>query len=460
MDSVLRRIVDLVHDPAQPDQQARTAATRMLLDAVGCALGGYRHSAPAIARSLAAQRPDPNGAHVLGLPQRVDPEIATFANGAMIRFLDLNDAYGSTVGIGHPSDYIAAVLAGADMTAANGKTTLDAIVLSYEVFCRLTDLTRLGVERWDHVINGSVASAASAAYLLRLTPDQLGHAIALALVPNLALQASRLNGVSMWKGYASGNAARNGVFAARLAQAGVTGPATPFEGRGGLFDALGHEPDLDAWERPRWAIHDCHVKRYAAGYFAQSAIQAALEARGQISGPSEVDKVEVGTFEFAARVMAGDADKWSPQTRETADHSLPYVVAHALSHGSLTPDSYTEAHLSDPETARVLNSLTVHVDPDCERAWPEACMSRVIVRLTDGSRICREVRNYPGHKESPLDHSGLEAKFRGLVDPLLGPRQSALLADRIWNLESEASLERLFAAVQIPASDAAASDPG
>lgn len=451
MDTLVEKIVELTGHAGNSTAEERHAATRMLMDAVGCAWGAYRDSAPTLARAIASESPHPHGAHVFGAAAPVDPEMATFANGAMTRFLDLNDTYASDVGIGHPSDYISAVLAASEAVGANGRTTLEAIVLSYEVFCRLTDVTELGVDVWDHVVNGSVASAVSTAYVMGLDDDQLRHAIALALVPNLALQATRLNEVSMWKGMASANAARNGFFAARLARAGVTGPPTPFEGRGGLFEALNRRGSLDAWSRPHAAVHDCHLKRFAAGYFSQSAIEAAIDVHRDVPHPNDIVQIDVGTFQFGARVMAGDPNKWTPTTRETADHSLPYVVAHALAYGALNPDSYTPARLHDPAITRLLSALTVTVDEECQQSWPQACVSRVTVTLADGRRVTRLVRNYAGHSHSPLSDADLVAKFHHLAQPHLGDEQATRLARTIWTLDNAPSMTALFAPTPISA---------
>lgn len=443
-DQLVNELVELASVAPDDRLQARHAAKRMLLDALGCALGAFDHQVPATARALALSQPQASGAHIFGQTGRFTAERAAFANGVMIRYLDLNDAYGSAVGIGHPSDYIPAVLAAADVTAATGAAVLDAIVLSYEVFCRLTDVTRLGVQSWDHVINGAVASAVGAGHILQLTRDQLRNAISLALVPNIALQVTRLNSVSMWKGCASANANRNGLFAVELAKAGISGPDQPFAGRGGLFEAIGSTAAFEDWQRPHSAILDCNIKRFPAGYFSQSAIQGAVELREQLGNSSRIRTVEVGTFSFGLQVMAGDADKWAPTTRETADHSLPYVVAHALAHGHLNMDSFTPAALTSPETQRLLQQLTVTQDDDCERQWPAACMNKVTVHLEDGTQASNSVRDYLGHSANPLTDREIEAKFDELASPGLPNDRTRHLAGNVWSLDSAPNVETLF----------------
>ena len=453
MDQLLNLCVDLVMATPNTEtaQERQQASARMLLDALGCAFGAYSDGVPRAVRMVAARRPQVHGARVLGTGDRVSPDMACFANGVMVRYLDFNDTYGSTVGVGHPSDYIPAVLAAAETVGADGIATLEAIALTYEVFCRLTDVTALGVERWDHVVNGALASAAGVARLRGLNQRQVGNALSLALVPNVALQVTRLNNLSMWKGCASANAARNGLFAVELAEAGITGPDQPFEGRGGLFGALGLTPDLNAWERPRDAILDCSIKSFPAGYFSQGAIQAALELLDEGLDIRRVIAVEVDTFAFAVRVMAGDRAKWRPTTRETADHSLPYVVARILSHGQLNLSSFDEAELLNPTTVRLLDVLTVNVDDECEKAWPEASMSTVSVLMDDGTRRSRQVVNYRGHSANPLTNVELETKFYALATPLLGNTGSEQLVAAVKALPTSKSLDSLLAAATLPA---------
>lgn len=448
-DAVLDLLIELAIDarrtPARP--AARHAASRMILDAVGCAFGGFHDEVPALVRAFAARRRQPGGSHILGTYTEVSADSAAFANATMVRFLDFNDTYVSTAGVGHPSDYIPAVLSAAESTGPMpGTHVLDAVVLTYEVFCRLTDLSNLGVDHWDHVVNGAVASAVGAAHVMGLPVPQLRHAIALAVVPNLALMATRLNDVSMWKGCASGNAARNALVAVELAASGLTGPAQPFTGRGGLFPALGQDPRFESWERDTAAILDCDLKRFPAGYFSQSAVQAALDLRAEGLTAEDVAQIEIGTFAFGANVMAGDLQKWKPASRETADHSLPYVVAHALNEGSLDADSYSPAALSNPATRRLLDCLTVIRDSDSDAAWPDASRNRVTVRLKDRQESTASVTHYLGHHANPMSDSEIEDKFTRQTRPVLGEVATGRLASTVWALEQDQSVTALFAA--------------
>jgi 2-methylcitrate dehydratase len=261
---------------------------------------------------------------------------------------------------------------------------------------------------------------------------------------NLSLQATRLGELSMWKGCAAGNACRNGVFAAELAAAGITGPDSPFTGRGGLFQVTGQEPDmrpLEASGDP--SISACHVKCFPSGYFSQGAIEAALAIRAALNGRVPT-AVEVGTFEFGKKVMAGDAQKWHPATRETADHSIPYVVACALARGQVKRGDLDESQLADPEIRRLLDVLTVEVDPECMAAWPEACMNRVTVRFADGGTESRTVRYYRGHAKNPMTDAELERKFLDQAESVITEAGAHALIKAIWELDEAGSPAALF----------------
>lgn len=444
MDRTLSAISDVVEAgrSEQPDATLH-AAKRMLLDSLGCALGGYHEQVPGIIREVAGRRAASPGNPVFGTTSLVAPDVAAFANSVMIRFLDYNDTYGSTGGVGHPSDYIPAALVRLGDNAISGEQVLRSILVGYEVFCRLTDATQLGVEQIDHVLNGAVASAAIASVANGFSAEVTRHAMSLATTANVALQATRLGNLSMWKGCAAGNACRNGVFAAELAASGITGPPAPFEGRGGLSAVTGREIDHSVlYDGVAPAVSRCHIKRYPSGYFSQGAIEAAIEIRPALDGRTPT-AVEVGTFAFGKRVMAGDEDKWHPTTRETADHSIPYVVACALARGSVTRGDLDASELDPPEIRRLLDVLTVEEDPECVAAWPEACLNKVAVRFADGSVESNSVPYYRGHARNPMDDTELESKFREQAEPLLGPGETDRLCDAVWEV-NESSADALF----------------
>src|SRR5688572_23924279 len=325
-------------------------AKRLIVDTIGCALGGYASQPARIAREIAATVQSTEPATLMVSGARTSLDLATFANGVMIRFLDFNDGYTSTGESGHPSDSIAAVLSAAELRRKSGRDAIVATVLAYEVFCRICDAVDLKPLGFDHVTVGGMASTAAAARLLGLDEPEIAQAFNLGIAPNIALYQTRIGNVSMWKGCAYANASRNAVFAAMLAARGMTGPSPVFEGVGGYFKAVSRKPfELSAMggaEHP-FKIMECSIKRFPLGQYSQTVVEAALQLRNKVTGPDEIAEVRIGTVTTAIRLMAGDPDKWEPKTRESADHSMPYTVAVALMHGAVEEQHFGERYLND-----------------------------------------------------------------------------------------------------------------
>src|SRR5438132_2703887 len=211
-------------------------ANRRFIDSFGTAVGAMDADAYAIAKRCALRVQGQPGAGMLG-GGRTSAEWATFVNGLLIRYLDYNDTYLS-LEPAHPSDNLAPVLSVGESAGAGGRELITAAVLAYEIQCRLCDAASLRKHGWDHVTYGAISSAAAACKLLRLDPVRTTHAIGMAGVANTALRQTRSGELSMWKGCAFANAARNRVFAALLAAEGMTGPAPIFEGEVGIMKLL------------------------------------------------------------------------------------------------------------------------------------------------------------------------------------------------------------------------------
>ena len=206
----------------------------MILDAMGCAFGGYSSEPARIARELAGTVSSAHPATVIGSGQKSSPDLAAFANGVMIRYLDFNDGY-TGKDPGHPSDNLAAILPLAEAVQADGKSVITAAVLASEVFCRLVDAVSVMSRGFDYVTMGVMSSGLAAAKVLGLSREETAQTLNLCVAPYVALHQTRVGDVSMWKGCAHANASRNAVFAALLAQRGLTGPSPIFEGESGFL---------------------------------------------------------------------------------------------------------------------------------------------------------------------------------------------------------------------------------
>ncbi len=450
---------------------------RRLIDTFACALGGWKSVPARIAREAAGSVRLRSGATILGSGQKTTADLAAFANGTAVRFLDYNDTYLSKEPA-HPSDNIAVALAAAEVAERGGRGLIEAIVLGYEIQCRLCDAASLRPKGWDHVTYGAFSTALVAAKLWRLTETKTVHALGLAGTPNNALRQTRVGELSMWKAAAFANAGRNGLFAAELARLGMTGPAPIFEGEKGFIKTVSGPlslPPLDP--RGPFKILETYIKYYPVEYHAQSAVQAALALRGQIcedqappvrawgvgalekrrqsrashGPPHTVDKgrhaiqsVTVRTPDVSYEIIGRDPEKWHPKTRETADHSLPYCVAAALMDGVVGLRQFGARRIADPKLHALIQQVLVVSDPELSAAYPAAIAN--IVEVKTAEKVYTERVDHPkGHPKNPMIDAEVEEKFRRLAAPLIPEREVNKILEQLWNLEKVKSIGALLA---------------
>ena len=426
-------------------------AKRLIIDTLGCAFGGYAGQPSKLARDLASTLTSTQPATVLGSGQTTSPDMAAFANGVMIRYLDFNDGYTSKES-GHPSDSIAATLAATEVARGGGQRFITATVAAYEAFCRVCDAVDIKPHGFDHVTVGCIASTLGAAKGLGLSEDQTHQALNMAVASNLALYQTRIGDVSMWKGCAYANASRNALFAAMLARRGLTGPSPIFEGPGGYFKAVSGEPfELEPFggEGRPFKIMECSIKRFPLGQYSQTVVQAALEVRQQLPDVNDIAEINIETLQTAVNIMAGDPEKWRPANRETADHSMPYTVAVALLYGEVNQDHFDEVYLANEDLLALTGKVKVNVSEEANRRAPEAMLCRLEVVTGAGQRYSAEVAYHKGHYKDPLDDSEVEAKFRSLCDGRLTPARTSALLERLWNLDKVEEMEEVLRVAKI-----------
>lgn len=420
---------------------------RRVLDSLGCAFGAFTAPPCRIARQLAQAVKVPRGSTVWGTGHRTLPDLATFANGALVRYLDFNDTYLAKEPA-HPSDNIAAILAVGEATHASGKRVIQAIALAYEVQCRLCDAAALRPRGWDHVTYGPFSSALATAKVMKLTEAQTLQAINLAGVSNVALRQTRVGDMSMWKACAFSNAARNGVFAAMLAQRGMTGPSPIFEGEKGFMKLVSGPFDLPLLGGEKgpsgpvtFKILDTYIKHYPVEYHAQTAVEAALALREDLlkgegfDALAGITDVEIGSYDVAIEIIGRDPAKWRPRTRETADHSFPYCVAVALLDGKVTLRSFGEKRLIEPALHELIQKVRIVAQPEFVGRYPETMATRITVRTKAGNNYIKQV-DYPlGHPQNRMSDQEIEDKFCRLAAGKLDRARMNNVIDVVWKLD-------------------------
>jgi 2-methylcitrate dehydratase len=429
---------------------------RRILDSLGCALGAWNAPPCRIARRIGQAVKVAEGATLWGTTHKTLPDLAAFANGALVRYLDFNDTYLAREPA-HPSDNIAAVLAVGEAIHASGKRVIQAIALAYEIQCRLCDAAALRPRGWDHVTYGPFSSALGAAKVMKLSDAQTLQAINLAGVANIALRQTRVGDLSMWKACAFSNAARNGVFATLLAQRGMTGPSPIFEGEkgfmklvSGLFELPSFGGEKGPSEPVTFKILDTYIKHYPVEYHAQTAVEGALALREDLlkgegaEALAGITDVEIGSYDVAIEIIGRDREKWQPQTRETADHSFPYCVAVALLDGKVTLHSFAAKRLGDPVLNELMQKVRVTQQPEFGGRYPRAMPTRITVRTKAGKDYVKQV-DYPlGHPTNPMSDHEVEDKFHLLAAGKLDRARRKKVIDLVWNLEQVQDIRALI----------------
>src|ERR1700733_13490154 len=421
-----------------------------LIDTVGCGLGAVDERPVGICRDVALAVS--GNATIIGTNRRTTPDLASFANGAACRYFDFNDTYVGRFAV-HPSDHITACLAVAEAERASAQELITSIVIAYEINCRLVDALDIATRGWDPTVMSLPAVALAAGKLMKLSPEQLTQAVNIAVNDHIPMAQTRVQTLSDWKGFADAEAARNAVFAASLARGGLSGPAPIFEGQSGFFKQVSGKADIDPDSFGRagvpFRILRCAIKPYPAVIYTQTAIVAAIEVAKQIKSLDQIVAIEIATTNRGFQRTGSEPEKWSPKTRETADHSLPYITARAMFDGDITNESFAPSMFGDPRILAFMQKITVHEDPVLTAR--AGAPTRVTAILADGQKITREVDYAPGFAERPMNRSEVERKFRGNVGKRWPRERTDGILQALWALDQTDDLSVLLGRLSMQA---------
>jgi 2-methylcitrate dehydratase len=444
MDSLLTALVDFIDatdfDSLTPG--AVNGVVRHTMDTVGCGAGGFASEPAGVAREIVRGSGGALVGSVYGEPQPILVDQVAFANTTANRYLDFND-FGVS---GHPSDMIPALLAMAEATGGAGADVVTAIHIAYEVATRLAEAVPPD-GGWDQGVYCTLGVAAGQAKLLQLSRTQIGHALSLAVIPSIPLRVTRFGELSEWKAAATGHAAMTATFAVRLAAAGMSGPAEPFEGKDGLLERIWPTFDLSLKPADPAAIERASLKRHPACYWGQVPVDLVLELR-QRAALCDIVSIDVATCMNAWRSIGGGrgdaAEKWRPMTRETADHSMPYLMAAAFVDGCLSDAAFTSERLTDPGMHSIMDRISVLEDTDLtSRATRDSCPTELTLRLADGSTVSAAADVPRGHVTNPLTDDEIRSKFDLLAARALPLDRASELAELLLRLPDLADLDEL-----------------
>jgi len=457
VDAIQARLTDyaISLDYSGLSPRAIHATKTRIIDWLGALIGGFEGEPCRIARRLAAQIPYPAGATVLGTRLRTTVDLAAFGNGITGRYVEMNDAY-HRPGVfgGHPSDVLGAVLAVAEHVHADGRSLIAGAALAYETYLRLADAV-LVPPGFDYTNYVCIGAATAAAKLLGLTPRQLSHAISIAVVPNNSLFQARTGHLSMWKAAAAGQACRSGVFAAQLAAQDMEGAHMPFEGTAGWCDYVARRrfsigPMGGAGEP--FKVEETIIKPRALCAATISSVLAA-EQIAPLADVTSVKEVTVEVYKKAKNYVGTGAHCWNPDSRETADHSIPYVVAAALIDGTVMPKSLDDDHLWNPALRSLMMKVKVVENEDYTKAYetmPVEHHTRITVLMKNGQKLTSKVGGSDGNDlgEHKTDEQ-ISQKFMLLAADGIGPERSEKILNKLWRMEEMADVGEISTAFQV-----------
>jgi len=432
----------------QLSQDAVYQAKRFLLDSVGCALGGYQQHDVVIALEVLNEVAGRGTSTVIGTGQKVDPVSASLANALMIRCMDYNDIYWKQ-DPSHPSDIFPAAMACCERARSDGRELIVGFVLGHEFEMRLCEAAFPGIRErgWHHATLTAFASPIVAARMLRLSWEQIQHAIGISASRHCTMGAVTAGKLTMMKNTVDPMATQAGVLAALLAEKGYTGPEHVIDGKEGLAHCFGPEWKLNLLTDglgESWRITACGMKFFPTEALTHTPISAVLDlVKANDLHPDAVEKIQIRSLARAADILS-DPSKYDPRSKETADHSLPYVIAAALVDRQVTPAQFEMKRIMDPAIRAQLKKVEVVADPEIEKVFP--ALQRVIVNIKTGDgRSFSKQLDYPkGDPRNPLSDAEIEEKFRALAGGVLSKKAQDRLIGAIWKLEKLDSVSKLM----------------
>lgn len=428
------KIAEVAADPvAVPDDTAAMVINRIIDDAAVSAASVLRRPVT-VARRQALAHPSAGGATVFGVDGTYSPEWAAWANGVAVRELDFHDTF-LAAEYSHPGDNIPPLVAVAQRLGASGTDLIRGIATAYEIQIDLVRGICLHEHKIDHVAHLGPSAAAGIGTMLRLDPEVIYHAVGQALHLTTATRQSRKGAISSWKAFAPAYAGKVAIESVDRAMRGEGAPAPIWEGEDGVIAWMLSGPDrvyevpLPAPGEQKRAILDSYTKEHSAEYQSQAPIDLARRLRERIGDLEAIESVVLHTSHHTHVVIgtgSNDPQKFDPDaSRETLDHSVPYIFAVALQDGAWHHErSYAPERAHRPDTIELWNKVSTVEDPEWTRRYhssdpaEKAFGARAEVRLKNGEVINDELAVADAHPlgARPFERDQYRAKFAELAE--------------------------------------------
>jgi len=453
--TLARQVVHFGFQDLPPDVIHQTK--RVMLDTLGCAIGGYDNDASRAIQDLIKEMGDREEATVFGTGLRTSCMNAALVNGAMVRYLDYNDTafilQGKTYRTGyHPSEVIPPVLALAERQHLGGKDVITAIVMGYDLSLGfLEGVVGPGMEKrgWNGDTRGAYIMPLVAGKMLGLNEIQMENAVGIcgSCHAVLGILDTPAEEYTMTKNIRFPTMAYNGIWTALLAQKGFTGPTTIIEGHDGFVETImngEYDPGQLTQIKGKFAIRETCIKSMIADFSSHGHLTATLKLVKEHDIKTEdIAEVRITTSKRCAE-HTGDPVKKYPKNKETADHSSYYLTAIAIIDRQIGPDQFTQEKFHDPKVRALIDKVTLRGDPDLDRARP-AGISEIVTRQ-GGMYRCRV--DYPrGHARNPMTDEEIVEKFRSMASKYMSDPQMKQVIDTVFELDKLddiATLSRLM----------------
>jgi 2-methylcitrate dehydratase len=394
-------------------EDVKKEVKRRFIDALGVAYSSI--DSPAAAKIKKMVGLYPGNAKIIGMGTS-SPDYSAFLNSLIIRYMDFNDTYLSKEPL-HPSDMFGPIISLSSIFNKTGNDLITAAAVGYEIGTRLCDSASLRTKGYDHVNYTEIAMAAALSKLLDFNEKQIINAISIALVPHIALRQPRVGELTMWKAGAAANSARNSVFGTLATLYGFTSPSEPLSGKLGFKNIVVPDMDFSKLEgKSTNGIMRTYVKKYPVEYHAMAAVEASINLVNDLD-INNVDSINVYTYEAAVSILA-DKEKWHPENKETADHSLPFIIASTLVNKDFWVNNYND--INNKQINELMKKIHVTELKEYTEEYPEKLPVRIEAKC-NGKTVERTVEIPKGHYKNPMTDREIESKFirlTGLTDSL------------------------------------------
>ena len=422
-------------------------AKRFLLDSVGCALAAVNNEDMAAMYRFTEKLGGTPEASIIGRDFKTNASNAALMNCLLTRALDYNDIYWEQ-DPSHPSDMIGAALAAAEVNRKTGRETLVAIIIAYEMELRWCHAANPGVREvgWHHATLTQFVSPLVAGKMYGLDLDQMIAAVGISASSHFTLGGVVAGHLTNMKNTADPLAAQAGVIATLMAREGYEGPVEVIEGKEGLFEVLNNVE----WQ-PEWLlkglgeefmITQCSYKAFPTEALTHQPISAAMQVCQEHNLAAEdIAEILVETTARGADILS-DPSKYQPTTKETADHSLPYVIAAAVADGNVLPDSFSDEKLKDPRIWDLLGKIKVVADSEIDAMFPGVKRARVSITTNSGETHTAQVDHAKGSPQNPMSDEEIVSKFRANAEGVLDKARQDEIIDATWRFDELEDIEK------------------